>query len=108
MVTANEPTPEQTGNSPSASGPAGAFFEEQVTAHYLLTMLAEADPRDLPGVLIDRVEFQRAGEGHPLDDVIVRGVKRAGEPAVLEVQVKRTIIFFPGNIVFKRVVGQLA
>ena len=71
-------------------------------------MLAEADPRGLPGVSIERVELQRAGEGHPLDDVIVRGAMRTGEPAVLEVQVKRTITFAPGDAVFKDVVGQLA
>lgn len=104
----SEPTSVQTGTSPSASGPAGALFEGQVAAHYLLTMLAEADPRGLPGVLIERVELQRSGEGHPLDDVIVRGITRAGEPAVLEVQAKRTITFAPGDAVFKDVVGQLA
>ena len=108
MMTPNEPTAEQTGTSPSASGPAGALFEGQVAAHYLLTMLAEADPRGLPGALMDRVELQRAGEGHPLDDVIVRGVTRAGQPALLEVQAKRTITFSPGDPVFKEVVGQLA
>ena len=71
-------------------------------------MLAESDPRGLPGVLVERIEPQRAGEGHPLDDVIVRGVTRAGEPAVLEVQVKRTITFAPAEAVFKDVVKQLA
>ena len=71
-------------------------------------MLAEADPRGLPGVSIERVEFQRAGEGHPLDDVVVRGVMRMGQPAVLELQVKRTITFAPGDAVFRDVVGQLA
>ena len=99
---------EPTGVSPSSAGPAGALFEAQVGAHYLLTMLAEADPRGLPGVSIERVEFQRAGEGHPLDDVVVRGVMRTGQPAVLEVQVKRTITFAPGDAVFRDVVGQLA
>jgi hypothetical protein len=94
--------------SPSSSGPAGALFEGRVGAHYLLTMLAEADPRGLPGVSIGRLELQRAGEGHPLDDVIVRGTVKTGEPAVLEVQVKRTITFSPGDPVFKDVVGQLA
>ena len=94
--------------SPSASGPAGALFEGQVGAHYLLTMLAEGGPRGLPGVLVERVELQRAGEGHPLDDVIVHGVTKMGEPALLEVQVKRTITFAPGDAVFKDVVAQLA
>jgi len=104
----SEPKPEPTAASPSASGPAGALFEGQVGAHYLLTMLAEADPRGLPGVLLERVELQRAGEGHPLDDVIVRGVTNTGMPAVLEIQVKRTITFAPGDAVFKDVVTQLA
>lgn len=94
--------------SPSASGPAGALLKGQVGAHYLLTLLAESDPRGLPGVAPDRVELQRAGEGHPLDDVVVRGKTRAGSPAVLEVQVKRTITFAPADPVFKDVVAQLA
>lgn len=102
------PVLEPTATSPSASGPAGALFEGQVAAHYFLTMLAEADPRGLPGVLVERVELQRAGEGHPLDDVIVHGTTKAGEPAVLEVQVKRTITFAPADPVFKDVVRQLA
>ncbi|ACS58884.1 conserved hypothetical protein (plasmid) [Rhizobium leguminosarum bv. trifolii WSM1325] len=94
--------------NPSASGPAGALFEGQVGAHYLLTLLAESDPRGLPGVTAERVELQRAGEGHPLDDVIVRGTTRTGLPAVLEVQVKRTIRFAPADSVFRDVVEQLA
>lgn len=94
--------------SPSASGPAGALFEGQVGAHYLLTLLAEADPRGLPGVVPERVELQRAGEGHPLDDVVVQGKTRTGSLAVLEVQVKRTITFAPADPVFKDVVEQLA
>ena len=99
---------EHTVASPSASGPAGALFEGQVAAHYLLTMLAEAYPRGLPGVVVERIELQRAGEGYPLDDVIVRGVTDEGQSAVLEVQVKRTITFAPSDAVFKDVVGQLA
>ncbi len=97
-----------SGTSPSASGPAGALFEGQVGAHYLLTMLVEAEPRGLPGMVIERIELQRAGEGHPLDDVIVRGATKIGEPAVLEVQAKRTITFAPTDPVFKDVVEQLA
>lgn len=93
--------------SPAASGPAGSLFEGQVGAHYLLTMLAESEPRGLPGAKIQCVEFQRAGEGHPLDDVIIRGSTRAGAPTVLEVQVKRTISFAPTDSVFKDVVKQL-
>lgn len=99
---------EPTATSPSASGPAGALFEGQVGAHYLLTMLSEADPRGLPGAVIERIDLQRASEGHPLDDVIIHGTMTTGEPAVLEVQAKRTITFAPADNVFKDVVGQLA
>ena len=104
----SEPASSPIGASPSSTGPAGALFEGQVGAHYLLTLLAEAEPRGLPGVTIERIELQRAGEGHPLDDVIIRGATRVGEPAVLEVQVKRTITFAPADPVFKDVVEQLA
>jgi hypothetical protein len=71
-------------------------------------MLSEADPRGLPGAVIERIDLQRASEGHPLDDVIVHGTMTTGEPAVLEVQAKRTITFAPADNVFKDVVGQLA
>jgi hypothetical protein len=97
-----------SGTSPSSTGPAGALFEGHVGAHYLLTMLAEADPRGMPGMVIERVELQRAGEGHPLDDVIVRGATKIGDPLVLEVQAKRTITFAPSDRVFRDVVKQLA
>src|SRR5216684_3096797 len=107
-VDACESVAAPSGTSPSSSGPAGALFEGQVAAHYLLTMLAEAEPRGLPGVAIERIELQRAGEGHPLDDVIVRGATKIGESAVLEVQAKRTITFAPSDAVFKDVVKQLA
>ena len=99
---------ETSAASPSASGPAGALFEGQVGAHYLLTLLAEADARGLPGAKIDCVELQRAGEGHPLDDVIVRGTLPTGDAAVLEIQVKRTVKFTASDAVFKDVVEQLA
>lgn len=107
-MTSNKNANEPASASPSASGPAGAQFEGQVGAHYLLTMLAESDPRGLPGVSIERIQMQRAGEGHPLDDVVVHGITRSGERAVLEVQVKRTITFAPNDPVFKNVVDQLA
>jgi hypothetical protein len=79
-----------------------------VGAHYLLTMLVGAEPRGLPGAIIDRVEFQRAAEGRPLDDVIVRAHDTLGRPGVLEVQVKRTLTFAPEDPIFREVVGQIA
>ena len=94
--------------SPAASGPAGPHFEGQVGAAYLLSMLVGAEPRGLPGTVIERVAFQKAAEGHPLDDVIVHARDHQGKPATLEIQVKRTVTFAPGDEVFKVVVAQIA
>jgi hypothetical protein len=94
--------------SPAASGPAGSEFEGQVGAHYLLTMLVGAEPRGLPATTIDRVEFQRADSGRPLDDVIIHGHDSRGAPAVLEVQVKRSMTFAPADPVFRDVMEQVA
>src|SRR5262245_314769 len=94
--------------SPASSGPAGSHFEGQVAASYLLSMLIGAEPRGLPGNLIDRIELQRSGEGSPLDDVIVRSHDARGTPSVLEIQVKRTISFAPTDSVFAAVVNQIA
>jgi hypothetical protein len=97
------------GSSPASTGPAGARFEGQVGAHYLLTMLAHAEPRGLPGTTIDRVEFQRGEDGFPLDDIVVHAYESAtGSAATLQIQVKRSIKFSPGDAVFKKVVGQIA
>src|ERR1035441_1559136 len=95
-------------SSPTSTGPAGARFEGQVGAHYLLSMLVEAAPRGLPGTTIDNIELQRAPQGMYLDDVVVRAHDRAGNSAVLEIQVKRTITFAPTDKVFRSVVEQIA
>ena len=68
-------------------------------------MLAEADPRGMPGMLIEQVGFQRAGEGHPLDDIVVHGITKDGQASILEIQVKRTITFSPRDSVFMGGVG---
>lgn len=98
----------RTANSPASRGPAGSHFEGQVGAHYLLTMLAGAEPRGLPGTTIDCVELQRAGEVYPLDDVIVHAHDARGAKAVLEIQVKRSIAFTPMDSIFRSVVSQIA
>ena len=93
--------------SPASSGPAGSHFEGQVGAHYLLSMLTGTEPRGLPGTTIDRIELQRAAEGRPLDDVIVYAHDARGNPAVLEIQVKRSITFAHSDPIFRAVVGQI-
>lgn len=95
-------------SSPAASGPAGAHFEGQVGAMHLLSLLVGGEPRGLPGAIIDRVEFQRAAEGHPLDDVVVRAHDSFGRATTLEVQVKRDMTFAPKDEVFQKVVKQIA
>ena len=93
--------------STASSGPAGSHFEGQIGAFYLLSMLSDAPPRGLPGTVIDRVEFQQANMGRPLDDVIVHAHDVARNAAVLEIQVKRGITFAPSDVVFREVVGQI-
>ncbi len=95
-------------SSPASSGPAGTAFEVQVGAYYLLAMLAGTAPRGLPGTSIKCVQFQRAAEGWPLDDVIVHTTDSLGKSAVLEIQVKRSIAFSPQDPVFRSVVRQIA
>src|SRR5690242_17618091 len=105
---ADQHDPPGTGASPAASGPAGAHFEGQVGAYYLLSLLAGAEPRGLPSTIIDRVEFQRAPEGRPLDDIVVHAHDLVGQSAVLEIQVKRGITFTASDDEFKSVVKQIA
>jgi hypothetical protein len=96
------------GTSTLASGPAGTHFEAQVGASYLLAMLAGAPARGLPGATIDRVALQQANAGRPLDDVVIHAHDNvSGKPAVLEVQVKRSITFAAADPVFRKVVGQV-
>lgn len=99
---------DEQGTSTAASGPAGAHFEGQIAAFYLLVMLCGAPPRGLPGTTIERIALQQANTGRPLDDVIVHAVDGSGRPVVLEIQVKRSISFSPADAVFHKVVGQIA
>lgn len=98
-----------SGSNPASTGPAGAHFESEVGAHYLLTMLAASEPRGLPGTSVLRVEFQRGDEGFPLDDVIVHARDvNAGKNVSLQIQVKRSITFSANDAVFKKTVSQIA
>lgn len=94
-------------SSPSSTGPSGSHFEGQVGASYLLSMLVGAEPRGLPGTTINKIALQRAPEGSPLDDVIVYAHDAQGNPAKLEIQVKKGLTFAPGDKVFREVVGQI-
>ena len=93
--------------SPASTGPAGSLFQAQIGATYLLALLTGAEPRGLPGTSVDRIELQRAGEGGPLDDVIVHAHDPAGAIVVPEIHVKREVTFAPSNEVLRDVVRQI-
>src|SRR5580700_2264398 len=101
------PNEEPAAASPAATGPAGPLFEGQVGAYYLLSMLAGGEPRGLPGTSVTQIEFQRASD-RPLDDVIVHATDGHGRPAVLEIQVKRSIDFTASDLIFRALVAQVA
>lgn len=96
--------PAEKDSSPRSTGPAGGQFETKVGTHYALALLANTEPLGLPGAIVDRLEFQRGGQGHPLDDVIVRGATPQGEDRCLEVQVKRSMAFTENDANFQSVV----
>jgi hypothetical protein len=91
--------------SPAAAGPTGARLESHVGAQYMLPLLSGGEARGLPGIVVARVAFQRAGLGNPMDDVVVTGHDAPGQVATLEVQAKRTIEFTAGDVVFADVVA---
>lgn len=93
------------GVSPMATGPAGPWLEAHVGAQYLLPLLQSGEPRGMPGMRVTSVQFQRAGMGSPLDDVIVLGHDAKGIEARLQIQVKRSIEFTLGDPNFRSVVA---
>lgn len=95
-------------SNPASTGPAGQHFEGQVGAYYLLSLLTGAEPRGLPGTTIERVAFQRAADGQPLDDVVIDAREATGNSAILEIQVKRRMTFSPSDQTFSKVVAQIA
>ncbi len=70
-------------------------------------MLLEVDARGLPGCRIESVRTQRSEEGHPLDDIVIRGVDQNGNAATLEMQVKRSMTFTASDEEFRDVVAQM-
>ena len=97
-----------TASSPASTGPAGPLFEAQIGAHYLLSLLIGLEPRGLPGTRIEHVKFQRAAEGHPLDDIVVHACAVDGSSAVLEIQAKRGLSFTTSSQEFRDIVAQIA
>lgn len=92
---------------PSATGPAGPVLEGKVGGFYLLSLLANGEPRGLPGATIDSVSFQQAAFGYPLDDIVVHARNADGTPAILEIQSKRSLTFTASDEAFQDVVRQM-
>ncbi len=87
--------------------PGGGQLEAKVGAYYFLSMLAETEPRGMPGCTATKVKFQRTYEEHALDDIIVLGVDAIGESRTLEIQSKRTIDFTVGDAAFGKTIAQI-
>jgi len=79
-----------------------------VGGYYLLAMLTGGEARGMPGSHIQRIQFQGAGDGFPLDDVVVHAELATGAAAIADIQVKRSISFSPGDSVFQKVASQIA
>src|SRR3546814_5034758 len=86
----DDPTAVSHESSPAARGGAGSYIEGELGAFYLLALLADIEPRGLPGALIQRVRYQGVDQGFSLDDLVIHGTSHAGE-MLLEIQSKRTI-----------------
>lgn len=92
---------------PSATGPAGALLEGKAGGFYLLSLLASGESRGLPGASIEKVSFQQAAFGYPLDDIVVHARNADGTPAILEIQSKRSLTFTASDEAFQDVVRQM-
>ncbi|WP_203323070.1 ATP-binding protein [Pseudoxanthomonas beigongshangi] len=101
----DDPTAVRNESSPAARGGAGAYIEGELGAFYLLALLADIEPRGLPGSRIQRVRYQGVDQGFLLDDLVIHGTSHTGE-MLLEIQSKRTISFAPKDTVFEDVCRQ--
>jgi hypothetical protein len=92
---------------PAATGGAGPRFEAKVGAFYLLSVLTSGEPRGLAHSVAKSVQFQRAVDERPFDDIVVNAANADGSPAILEVQAKRTIDFTASDPEFADVVRRM-
>jgi len=61
-------------------------------ATFLAALLAEITAPGMNGRLVTRVSWQRAGLGHPLDDLVVSGWGADAVPFTLSLQIKRALV----------------
>jgi len=107
LIVVNKKTKSLHTSPPAATGNAGPCFEAKVGAYYLLGLVANSEPRGLPGATTERVQFQQAPAGCPMDDVVVQAVGADGLSATLELQAKRTLNFTRSDKEFKDIVRRM-
>ena len=80
-------------SSPYSTGGGGTQLETRVAASCLVAALCEAPVRGLPGDFATAAQSQRAAFDHPLDDIIVKGIRADGREVRLDLQVTDKLIF---------------
>jgi hypothetical protein len=80
-------------SNPYSAGGGGTQLETRVAASCIAAVLFEAPVRGLPGDFATAVQSQRSAFDHPLDDIIVKGVRADGREVQLDLQVKNKLSF---------------
>lgn len=74
--------------SPVATGGGGTLFEKHVDAFFLSLLLVRGIPPILKGCLVEEVHLQAGHRGWKTDDLLIIGMRGAGERRQLAIQVK--------------------
>src|SRR5579884_3923786 len=80
-------------SNPFSSGGGGTQFETRVAASCIAAVLCEAPVRGLSGDFATAIQSQRAAFDHPLDNLIIKGVRADGRETSLDLQVKSKLTF---------------
>ena len=96
---------EHHATSPELAGGTGFTFEDIVVAYYLAALLRQERAAGQEGT-VTSVAVQQAGQGHPMDDVIVE-FNHDGTRRRLSLQVKREIVISaaPSNGDFRQIMA---
>lgn len=78
--------------SPELTSGSGFSYEDGVVASYLAALLAETTAPGMNSRQVTRVTWQRAGLGHPLDDLVAYGRGADAVSFTLSLQIKRELI----------------
>ena len=92
--------------SPELAGGLGFAFEHQVSAYYLVALLAETYAAGSTNRLVCKVSLQQCDFGEPLDDLVVDFRDASGDSR-LSLQVKRSLVISDAssNADFRQIVA---